>query len=192
MSAADLFRARADLVDMARPSVAYCHRLSLEWPEIAAHAGGVFMAPIVVDGPWFNFDPGGVEAAVVEARAADDLTVVDLVAWVPSKPERWFRAVGGAPALGIASAANPATYACGQPLQLYRSPEDWVVARCCGGVLLDLDAGVDWLVSVPLARTIAVRDDEHARQIDGARRRLGLPRHQRLVVAAPDMRGVAA
>lgn len=191
MNALDLFRARADLVALARPSVAYCRRLNLDWQEVAAHAGGVFLAPIVVDGPWFGLHPGGVEAAIIEARTADDWTVVDFVAWLPAEPERWFRTSGGATALGTASAANPSTYFGGQPLQLYRTPEQWLVARCCGAVLLDLAAGAEWLTGLPLAHTVAVRDDTHARLIDRTRRRLALPRHQRLVVPVPDMQEVA-
>ena len=191
MSGPDLLSARAAFVSLARQSVSLCRRLALDWSEIEAHAGGVFMAPVHLQGSWFSFDPDGIEATVVEVRGPDAVTVLDLLAWVPAVPDRWFVAVGGAPALGMACAANAATYATRLPLQLHRTPQEWLMDRCFGAVLLDIDAGVEWLVDLPLADTIAVRDDAHARQVDMARRRLGLSRHQRLVVPAANTREAA-
>ncbi len=191
MTPLDLLRARAAFIDLARPSVDLCKRLGLNWAETDAHAGGPLMAPVKFSGQWFDFDADGVEAAVIEIRAADAWTVLDLLAWLPAIPDRWFLAVGGSAALGVAHAMNPTTYASGLPLQIYKSPASWLQERCFGAVLLDLDTGVEWMTSLSLAGTIAVRDDAHARQIDGARRRMGLSRHQRLVVPMPALSAVA-
>lgn len=191
MSALNLLRARAAFFNLARPSISYCRHLGLDWLEVEAHAGGVFMLPIQPDGAFFGFDPEGIEAAVISILAEDASTTTDFLAWLPSNPAEWWQVIGTAPALGLAHAVNPATYASNLPLQLYLTPEQWLVERCYGAVLLGLNAGTEWLTKLPLAHTIAVRDDVHARQIDGARRRLGLSRHQRLVVPAPDFQEVA-
>ena len=185
MSAAvDLLRARADLIAHARPSVSYCRTLGLDWGTIEAAAGGVYMALIRTSGDFFAFDPQGDEAAVIEVRAADAWTVQDLVAWYPTAPERWFVAVGDAPALGMAHALNPATYFGRMPLQLHQCPAEWLQTSCHGAVLLDTTAGVEWLYGLPQPLTIAVRDDAHAREIDVARRHLGFGRRHALVVPA--------
>ena len=191
MMSPDLLRARSDFLTLAQPSTSYCRRLGLDWPEVEAHAGGVFLAPIRPDGAFFDLDPNGVEAAVVEVFAEDAATTIDMVAWLPDSPSQWWTALGAAPALGLAHATNRATYAMGLPLQIYRTPEEWLCETCHGVVMLDMAAGVEWMTTLPLAETIAVRDDAHARQVDKARRRMGLSRHQRLVIPVQDLKEVA-
>ncbi|RYB01513.1 hypothetical protein [Lichenibacterium ramalinae] len=183
-TAFDLLQARTAFVTLARPSVAYCKALGLDWNEVEAAAGGVYMAPIRTSGDFFGFDPQGIEAAVIEVRATDAWTVQDLVAWYPTAPDQWFVAVGGVPALGMAHATNPASYFGRMPLELYQSPAEWLQANCHGAVLLDTVAGVEWLYELPQPLTIAVRDDAHAREIDAARRQLGFGRRHALVVPA--------
>ena len=189
-AAGDLVVARAALVTHARPSVSYCKALGLDWAEAEAAAGGVYMAPIRTSGDFFAFDPQGDEAAVIEVRAADAWTVLDLVAWYPATPKRWFVAVGGAPALGLSSASNRSTYSAGLPLPILPTPEQWLVAACFGAVLLNLEGGVEWLDTVRLTDTVAVESDARAREIDTMRRRLRLPYRHRLMV--PDERELAA
>ena len=184
MNGLDLLHARAALIAMARPSVAYCKALNLDWAEVEAACGGVFVAPIRADGPWFDIGEDGDEALVLEVFGEDACSTTDLVAWLPDQPGRWWRAIGAAPSLGAAHAINPATYFGRTPLQLYQSPAEWLQADCHGAVLLDLADGVTWLYGLPQPLTIAVRDDEHAREIDATRRRLGFGRRHALVVPA--------
>ena len=184
MSALYLLQARVELVKMARPSGAYCRVHGLDWSVMEAVCGGVYMAPIRTDGAFFDFDRAGAEAVVIEARAANAWTVIDLVAWFPATPEQWFIAAGGAPALGLAAAANPSTYIAGLPLQLYATPEQWLASGCFGAVLLDVESGAEWLDTVHLTGTVAVQSDAHAREIDTARRQLGLRRRHQFVVPA--------
>ena len=185
MSAAiELLVARAALVAHARPSVSYCKAHRLDWHAIEAAAGGLWVAPIGTDGPWFDIVADGDEALVLEVFGEDACSTTDLVAWLPGQPGRWWCAVGAAPALGAAHAINPATYFGRTPLQLFQTPAEWLQGDCHGTVLLDTAAGVTWLDGLPQPLTIAVRDDEHAQEIDATRRRLGFVRRHALVVPA--------
>lgn len=177
-----LLEMRAEFLGFARPSVRYCRDHGLDWATIEAACGGVFVAPIRPDRSWFEFDPEGVEAVICEALAADGATVVDLVAWSLTRPDRVMTAAGAAAVLGEAVAANPATGFGGAPLRIFQTPLAWLRARCDGVVILDPMRAGRWLLDLPFD-TVAAEDQAHARQLD-AMRRAPLER-QALVVPGP-------
>jgi len=177
-----LLEMRAEFLGLARPSVRYCREHGLDWATIEAACGGVFLAPIRPDRSWFDFDPEGGEAAICEALADDGATVVDLVAWSLTRPDRVVTAVGAAAVLGEAVAANPATGFGGAPLRIFRTPLAWLRARCDGVVILDPTRGGRWLADVPFD-TVAAEDEAHALHLD-AMRRAPLER-QTIVVPGP-------
>ncbi len=183
MSSHDLFNARAALVEYARllPGDRYLRGPGTDFATAEVACGGVFICPVVAVPPRsFMIDEEGGEGVIVEALDEGG-RCIDLVTWRPSQPDRWRCLLGVAPALGMAAALNPGTYMAGLPLQLYRSPEEWLRASCDGAVLLDPARGARWLLSLDgIAGTLAPRDDAHAAEIDAAR--LALVTRQRLLV----------
>ena len=127
-----------ELLDLARPSCAYCAENGIDWAAIEVVTGGVFLAPIRPIAPRsFAFHRGGRLAAVCEVLGADGETIIDILAWSLTDPTRWWTAIGAAVAIGEAATANPATYIADQPLRLHRTPLAWLQAKCAGSVLLD-------------------------------------------------------
>ena len=185
MSALDLLEARVAFVTHARPSIDYVRARGIHWTRAEAACGGPFMAPVIAVPPEsFAIDPAGDEAIVIEARAEDGRTVLDLVTWRASRPGRWRCMIGAAPALGMAEAASP--YTGGEPLLLHRTPERWLQFGCRGAVLLDRVRGARWLLDLaPVVETIALEDDDHAAAVDEARH--ALVARQRLVVPVRSM-----
>ena len=156
--------ARCHFVGAARSSVSYCREHGIDWSSIEPATGGLFLANIVPDPPGrFRFDPRGIEAAVVEAIGEDCESVEDIVAWPVGDPELVLTACGIATVLGEAHAANPATFALGQPLRLFRTPLAWLQAGCQGAVVLDYQRGARWLRD--LDGPIAAEDEAHAAHI---------------------------
>ncbi len=83
----------------------------------------------------------GELAVVIEVLDTDGETVIDLAAWPIGAPERILTMFGCAPALGIAAAANPATYILDWPLPVLRSGLDWLKADGRAFVILDQAEG---------------------------------------------------
>ena len=168
----DLLRARADRIATARPSFVYLRANGIDFETVEPVTGGPYLNLVRPVGPTsFDFDAGGREALVVEAQDEDG-AVLDLVAWLPDKPERWRCLFGTAPALGMGAATATATYVEGLPLQLYRTPLEWLQAAGDGAVLLDPVLGarwLAWLVELGFAQRIAPRDARHAGQVEAAR-----------------------
>ena len=176
----DLLLARAELLNLAQPSVDYCRGQGIDWIATAPACGGLFMAPIrLTPGRRFEFDPDGILAAVCEAIGEDATSILDLVAWSTTKPHRFRTAFGAAPALGMAAACNPATYFGDRPLRLFRTPLAWLQAACDGAVLLDPERGARWLLDIPTSK-LAAEDDDHAAEI--VRLRQALLDEQSIVV----------
>ena len=168
MSALHLLQARLDLVQFARPSIAYCRGLGIDWVATEPMCGGVYIVPARFDGLWFDIVEDGEEAVVVEALADNAVTVVDLVAWPIADPTRYVTAIGAAAVLGENVAVNPTTYFGGVPLRLFRTPLRWLQEGCDGTVILDPARGVRWLLDLASSR-IAAEDDEHADELMKAR-----------------------
>ena len=168
----DLLEARLALLTLARPSHVYCRQHSIAWRETEPACGGVYLAPIMpLPGGRFDFAPDGVEAVVCEAIDPDGIEVIDLVAWSADDPARVWTAIGAAAVLGANVAANPATFAFGRPLRLFRTPLCWLKAGCDGIAILDLDRAVRWLIEADVP-VLAAEDDAHAAELHAARVRL--------------------
>lgn len=78
----------------------------------------------------------GEQQAIVVIPACDD-GYRDAVAFDPNNPNRFARLTGCAFALGEAQISNPATYAYGGHLQLWRSPLEWLAGECRGAVIIE-------------------------------------------------------
>lgn len=176
-----LFYARFQRIELARPSWRYLRDVGVDFGATEHACGGAFMAHVVATAPMsFDFDPSGGEAIVIEALDESN-RCVDLVSWRPSAPHRWRRMFGTAPALGMAAAANPTTYIEGLPLQLFRTPLEWLQSACDGAVLLDRRQGARWLLDLDgFVDALAPRDDAHAAEIQADR--LAIVQRQCLVV----------
>ena len=179
MSALHLLQARVDLLHYARPSISYCQANRIDWTLTQPYCGGVYIAPVWFNPPFFDIVDDGEEAAIVEALAEDAVTIVDLVAWPVGNPVRFATAIGAAAVLGENVAANPVTYFAEAPMRLFRTPLAWLQAGCDGAVTLDPARGARWLLDLPSKR-IAAEDEEHAAEIAVARRRI--VDRQRIVV----------
>ena len=168
----DLLRARADRIATARPSFVYLRDHGIDFEMVEPVTGGPYLNLVRPVGPTsFEFDASGREAVVVEAHdEAGD--VLDLVAWMPERPDRWRAMFGTAPALGMGAATSTMTYIDGLPLQIYRTPLEWLQAAGDGAVLLDPVLGarwLAWLAELGFAQQIAPRDARHAGQVEAAR-----------------------
>ena len=75
-------------------------------------------------------------------------------------PNHVMSACGIAVALGVAHAANPATFAFGRPLRLFRTPLTWLQAGCDGAVPLDLRRAACRLRDID--GPLAAEDPRHA------------------------------
>jgi len=172
----DLTTARLARYTTARiaPAVRYMRKHRIDPDAAEAAVGGCYVCPII-PGPdrSFDIDEDGEESVVVEALAEGGETVLDLVAWSPGMPDKWWTFCRGAPALGMAAGVNPATFFAGAPLQIYRTPLELLQAACLGVVLLDMVWGTRWLLDIAdIATSIAPRDDSHAAELETARQDL--------------------
>lgn len=163
----DLLLARLDLMEASRPSVDYCRAQGVDFAGTVPSCGGVFLAEVEPAGARFEPVEGGRLAAWCDVLAEDAETVIDVVAWPIDQPAHWWTLAGTAPALGLAHAANPATYALGFPLRLHRTPLAWLQAECDGAVILNRLAGGRWLRELEAPR-VAAADADHAAEIDAA------------------------
>ena len=163
MSAAALLSARVAFFTAARPSVSYVRGHGIDWTTAEKATGGIFLARIVTDRAWFDFDMDGFDAAVCEVRDDYGERVVDLLAWSVDDPHSWWTAVGAGVMLGEAWAANPNTGLCGEPLRIFRTPLAWLQGDCAGIVLLDPARAGRWLLDS--ARTVAAEDRAHAAEV---------------------------
>lgn len=154
-----------DMIEIARPSGDYCRANGIDFRASIPACGGLFVSGVQSDGRRFEPCPDGTLAAWCECYAEDAETVLDVVAWSLDQPDRFLTLTGAAPALGMAAAANPATYALGFPLRLHRTPLAWLQAGCDGAVILDQAAGGRWLRDLEPPR-LAAEDAAHARDLD--------------------------
>ena len=162
------------------------HALPLD--EVQAHAGLFSVCYCRFEsGRRFDFDDAGSAAAVVEVLAEDAATVIDLVAWPLADPLQFATALGEADLAGIQNVRNPASYASGRALRVWRTPLRWLQAGCNGvAILSDRFAG-HWL-SQALGPVVA-EDMEHGRDLrqvlgrrfDPARLLVPTPRQRRAV-----------
>jgi hypothetical protein len=129
-------------------------------------------------------EPGAVPA-IVHAAAAEDGGIIPagLVAWLRDQPNDVYWLPGGIAALGLDQLHNPASYYGGQPLQVHRTPRQWLAGGCSGIVPLDFDALWRSLFDLPDCHhsyALAAENVAHGRALRAALD--PLPPYVRLVV----------
>ena len=125
------------LADPSPASIAYIRAHELDLEEVTAHAGCLAVTNCTF-GRWcFTFDNAGEPSVVIEVYDDDDETPIDLVAWPAERPQTFATALGFAAVMGAAGVVNPASWAFGQRLRVFRTPLRWSQARCPGVVILD-------------------------------------------------------
>jgi hypothetical protein len=110
-----------------------------------------------------NSCPSSRPAIVVEAKAEDDHTILDILAADVKQPTRLASMFSSVDILGLYAAYNPATYFKGKPLRVYRTIETWLCAGCNGSVLVDPDKA--WRLLPSLLGPIGVEDLAHGREV---------------------------
>ena len=140
--------------------------------QVAGHCGCPTVTPITLL-PHRRFDlpnPNDetVEGCVIEARAADGETVIDLVAWPIADPADVRTLCGAAPMVGLWSALNPGTYTFNYPLVVYRSPLAWLNADCEGAAVAVPKLAVQTLLEITdIGGRIGAQDAAHAGELRG-------------------------
>jgi hypothetical protein len=140
-----------EIGDVSPELIDYIDHYNLDQKTILANAGilTLVLARLVpVKGGWtFEFDADGIPSAVVEAILFDverEPYVADLVAWPLHDPHTFATAMGprgGADVLGALSMPMRGK----SPLQVFRTPLQWLQAGCEGCVPLNEDGGRFWL-----------------------------------------------
>ena len=132
------------LYDLDRPrleSVDYMAAYGIDLNRVAHHCGLPTVLPIMLLAHRkFDFPDGhgaeSTEGCVIEARAEDGETVIDLVAWPISNPRDVRSLIGVVSILGLRQAFNASTYVCGYPLVMHRTGLDWLQADCHGAAVV--------------------------------------------------------
>lgn len=136
-------------------------------PETAeAHAGIVSGFHCSFDNSgFFYFDQEGEKCLVFEVLDEDAATTIDLCAFAVAAPERFGTAMGNAPILGLTNVTNPASWAFGKVLPIYRTPLEWLREGCSGVCILShRDAPA--MLGEALGPLLAT-DEAHARDLRG-------------------------
>ena len=96
-------------------------------------------------------DDAGQNALVIGADLLD-VGLEDLVAWYPLRPDQWWTRLGAARLLN--EDAVHRSMGCREPLELWRSPFQWLRMGCAGAVVLD------WPLALPILRCVGEIDAE--------------------------------
>lgn len=147
-------------------------------PEIALHMwpGPVGVAPIETHPPGcFDFAehgrPAYIQPVLIGPAFSD---IVDLIAWHPDDPGRWWtRLYSGLP-LGVDQL--DVAEILGEPLAIRRAPLSWLQSGGDGVVV------TDWPMTAPALRcvpTLIAEDAAHGHEIE---------RHLRIIADAPEIR----
>jgi hypothetical protein len=144
----------------------YLREQRLELDAITRAVGAVAVIPIVDCGAGrFEFGKPNSDplAFVCEAVGEDGESVVDLVAWHLTSPEKPLTMLGRVGLIGLANAFNPATFTMGRPLDVHRTPLDFLKAGGKGAAVVDPRIAAYEFLDVP--GPIAGRDQAHSRQL---------------------------
>ncbi len=164
----ELLRARRELDARARWSreeADYVAANRINPEAVNAHAGLLTVTNCEFFGNgYFAFaDDHGVRSAVIEVYGEDDETSVDICAWALDRAGT-FATMFGSDALGAARVSNPATWAFGGVLKIFRTPLKWLQAGCQGCCILDHRYVSIWLREA-VGYGIEVEDEEHGLQL---------------------------
>jgi hypothetical protein len=164
-----LIAARAEFYERSQVTAEFLHyvgRHSLELGRISGFAGATGILPVAdCGGGRFDWEAPGdmIEAFICEVYAEDGESVIDLVAWPLDRPRHVMTVFGRAPLLGLWEAMNPATYYGGKPLQMHRTPLEWLQSGCRGAAVVRPSLAAPFLFN--LEGAIAGKDPRHSRQL---------------------------
>ncbi|HEY8577178.1 MAG TPA: hypothetical protein VIL88_12650 [Devosia sp.] len=164
-----LLAAREEFYDRADAHPEFIHYVchhGLELGRISGFAGAMGIVPVVDCGSGrFDFDAPSemIQAFICEAYAEDGETVIDLVAWPVDRPKHVMTMFGRAPILGLWEAFNPASYYGGKPLQMHRTPLEWLKAGCRGAAVVRPVLAARLLFE--LEGAVAAADQRHAQEL---------------------------
>jgi hypothetical protein len=183
-----LIKARAEFLrraDWTKAAADYVKVNGINLEALNAYAGVLsIMSCRFLGNGYFDFGNTDAKAAVViEIYAEDDESTIDLCAWQIEQPDI-FATMFGADALGLARVVNPATWAFGGVLNIYRTPLRWLQAGCQGCVVLDHRNVPIWLRCALGA--VHAEDIDHARQLDAWLNPPRFDRRRILVPCAPE------
>jgi len=111
----------------------------------------------------FDFDPQGFPALVCEVMGKDGETAIDLIAWPIDRPDRVLTMFGRCGLIGLHYATNPASYAWGDPLPIYRTPLDLFRAGYRGAAVAIPRIAATEILELP--GNVAGVDLDHGRSI---------------------------
>lgn len=123
------------------------------------------LARIQITGKFFEPHDAGEYAVIVPIMEGDEM--VDLLAFNPRRPEKWWCRIGSERLLG--STDNQLL---GKPLHVFRTPLNWLRAGCDGVVPLDFNRAFIDLRYAP--NDIVAEDEEHGRELREAMRQAAL------------------
>lgn len=134
-------------------SATYCERHGIDNRACHGFCGLVTITPISLL-PNRRFDlrdnDAGVDLGVViEAMDGSGEQAIDLVAWPAENPRDVRTLCGLAPILGLWAALNPATYIFDHPLEIHRTPLDWLRADCTGAAIIIPKIAGRFLIDLP-------------------------------------------
>lgn len=104
-------------------------------PRLHGHFG-VCLAQF--HGDLYEPDPDGTPVIVLGVSESPDEPIIDIVAFKPSEPNRWWLRLGQAVILGRHNARLALFKE--EPLFIHATPLDWLRADCMGVVVLDWNA----------------------------------------------------
>ena len=173
--------------DWTKATADYVAEHDIDLAAVNAYAGLITVTDCTFpgNGHFTLADEGGKAAAVIEVLDEDDETIIDLAAWPVDRPDA-FATMFDADALGMARVVNPATWAFGGVLNVWRTPLRWLQAGCQGCVILDHRNVASWLREA--LGPIEVEDVEHAKQVEAMLNLPPWPRKQILVPRSPERR----
>lgn len=147
--------------------------------QIDADTTGRFYQPVA----------DGAPAIIVPVLDAEEL--VDLLAFDPRRPKRWWLRVGAVPLLGGDELAylllGPKLFA--EPLWVRRTPLGWLRNSCRGVVILDFVRALADLSAAP--NGIVAEDGAHQREIKDRLSRVVMERLPNIIVRGSEGREAA-
>ena len=112
--------------------------------EAIHRAGGLAVARIRTTGRLWVSEPAGMPAFILPVwdgpapsiySGVENPVLIDMIAWRPDDPARWWYRTGEGAVLGVDHLDLAHTEA--WPISLHRTPLDWLRAGCRGAILLD-------------------------------------------------------
>ena len=152
-----------DRDDRLEETCRYVRQHGLDADTLATH-GPILVRPLrFFTGGRFELDDTGTLAAVLPVRDVDACTIRDYCAWPLGDPTKFAVALGIGDCLGADQIANPASFAFGQALPIYRLPLTWLKAGCRGIALLNHFTAWRWLNAA--LGPVEAEDPAHAREL---------------------------